>query len=182
MTRDGKIGVFLPESMAQEGLEFVFIAPSSACEKCPLYKYCVGKLESKRRYKVVSILRKEDSGYHSIPIPAKKCSLTDEPLVSVMLEHKEFEINIDKDRAIPNMSFRFDREGCTHYTCPQRPYCNYDGIPKNVKVEVVRIVKDKVDCPLGKPLKRVVIRIKEEERKSREAYLSDHNRYTPRYF
>ena len=157
MTDSELIGVLLPESLAQEGLEFVFVGSSSVCEKCPLSKYCVKRLSHGHRYKVVQVLEPK-----SELIRAHRCPLTNEPIRSVMLEPREFEINIHKDRAIPNMTFRFDRTSCTNYLCPQRPYCNYEGIPKDAKVEVIKVLDEKVECPKGKPLKRVIIRIKEE--------------------
>jgi len=160
MKGDSRIGVIIPERLAKVGLEFVFVGASSDCEKCPLYKYCVGRLKHRHRYKVVDVI--ERSPGMGVTILASKCLLTNEPVKSVMLETKEFEINIDKDRAIPNMTFHFDREGCTNYTCPQREYCNYYGIPKGAKIEVVKVLDEEIECPKGKPLKRVIIRIREE--------------------
>ena len=158
MTNSEQIGVLLPESLAQEGLEFVFIGSSSACEKCPLNKYCVKKLSHGRRYKVVQVIEPK-----SELMRAHRCPLTNEPIKSVILEAKRFEVNLPNDRAIPKMVFRFNLSGCTNYLCPQRPYCNYEGIPKEAKVEVVEVLEDvKIKCPKGKSLKRVIIRIKEE--------------------
>ncbi len=149
------VGVLLPESLAKEGLEFVFKAPSSVCETCPAAKMCAKRFEEERRYRVVEVIDRKTPG------TSLSCPLTGERLVSVMVESNEFVVCIDKSRAVPKMTFTFDQQPCTKISCPYWKYCNYRGIPRGVKVEVVKVLDEKIECPQGKVLKKVILRIKE---------------------
>ena len=132
----------ISESMAREGMKFVFEGPDEVCATCKLRFTCLSSLDKGRVYEITAVKKTKHF-----------CPREDGYLVLVEIAEPKLTFALSSRRAIAGMTVEYhppcDRAFCQHYD-----ECVAVGLSEGEKA-VILAVKGPVDCPLS-PSKRIV--------------------------
>jgi len=137
----------LPKNLAKSGFTFVAGKGDKECKECRFYKTCVENLKVGRIYTVSSVRSIEH-----------QCPIHDSGVKIVEVTESSIEAAIPKKYAIEGSTGIFSFS-CNE-SCPHHDFCIPDGIKIGDKYNILSI-KEKIDCPIGNHMVRVIIKIKD---------------------
>lgn len=125
------------KSLAEEGLDFMFLGAASECEKCRFKNTCIDPLEEGRMYTIKNVKETEHT-----------CFIHEGGKVKVVeVEKADVKALIDSKKAFEGSVFHFDYPDC-HEICTKRDLCFPQGLYKDDKCKIVKI--------MGKPDDRCI--------------------------
>ncbi|KYC46001.1 MAG: hypothetical protein APG12_00276 [Candidatus Methanofastidiosum methylothiophilum] len=137
----------LPKNLAKQGFSFVAGKGDVECKECRFYRTCVENLKPGRVYTVCSV--------RNIEHP---CKIHDSGVKIVEVKEAQIEAAVPKKFAIEGAT------GIFSFSCKERcqyqDFCVPDGIKDGDKFLIISI-KEKLECPLGNNIQRVILKRKD---------------------
>ncbi len=134
------------KSLAEEGLEFIFGGCPSKCKECELKNSCCG-LKKNRWYRIVDVRDK----YHDCQVHHKKVSV-------VEVEEIPIRTAASRHSVIEGSVITVEDKKCGDVGCENYKLCHPKGIEFNKKYNIEGVGED-IDCPKGKDLKIVELKV-----------------------
>lgn len=128
--------------IAKIGYSFIHGSEAEECKTCKLKKTCVENLERGRRYRVISVRKRE----HNCFVVGK--------VKVVEVEEEEIPMYVPEKLAIQGVLIEFE-ERCRE--CERKEECHPVGLRRGDRVRIKEILREK--CPKQKMLKVYVKRI-----------------------
>ncbi len=135
------------QSLAKEGLEFRFGGCLSKCKECELKNSCCG-LEKNKWYRITGVRDK----YHDCQVHHKKVNVVE--VKEIPIRTAAFRRSVIEGSVITLEDKDCDEIGCDNYTL-----CHPEGVEFDKKYNIEE-VGENIDCPRGKDLKIVDLKIK----------------------
>ncbi|MDK2790268.1 MAG: uncharacterized protein PWP15_775 [Methanothermococcus sp.] len=130
--------------LAKTGNEFIYVGLLEECESCRFKRICHNNLEEGKRYKIVSVR----SANHP-------CDIHENGVKVVEVVPAEFVIIIESKKALEGVTLSHSDIQCDNVLCENYLLCHPEGICE--KYKVVSVLNEKIKCPKGISVKKVVI-------------------------
>jgi uncharacterized protein (UPF0179 family) len=142
-----KVSVTLiSRKLAKPGTVFQFLGPLVDCKDCPLKNVCFD-LDFGKFYKITALRAKEHA-----------CLLyQDNKVVSIEIEETPVQLNLPKKQAIEGGIITYSEPNCDNIDCDNYSLCKMLGLKDGMKLTIID-VGDKVDCPNGLDLVKVLVK------------------------
>lgn len=145
---DKKRITMIGKSQAKIGGRFEYLGPPEECKDCRFFNVCHLNLEKGRIY----VITNTRSNTHPCPIH-------EENVQTVEVEEPEFEILIDRTRALEGATISYRRDPCYQFQCPEYEKCQPVGLRDTDRIQVEKVLSSKlVDCKEDRKLKPVLAR------------------------
>lgn len=131
--------------IADIGMEFIFMGPTSECEQCRLRNTCVETLDEGRRYRVVGVRNSSK----------RDCNLHDNGVCVVEVVESPIIAAIEARRAFDGSKIVYESPSCEE-DCNLYDLCNPAGLKENDKYKITKVMGEAPDrCKKDKSLKLV---------------------------
>ncbi|ACV25131.1 UPF0179 family protein [Methanocaldococcus fervens] len=154
MSKESKI-TLIGSKLAKTGGEFVYLGEIEECKNCKFRRLCHGNLEVGRKYKIISVR----SANHP-------CTVHEGGVKVVEVVLADLTIMIESKKALEGVILNHKPINCENFDCEYYNFCNPDGIMEGEKYKIKQVLNEKINCPNGKSLKKVVIEIVEDNNTS----------------
>jgi len=131
---------------AKKGLKFIHEPSSEKCKDCQLYRVCIENLERGRVYEIVGLRNKK--------FP---CLLHDEGVRVVEVVESDIASTVPQKSALEGATITFHAQNCENQFCKFKSLCEPVGLFDGDKCQIVK-VENKIECPLGYDLVKVLLR------------------------
>jgi uncharacterized protein len=136
---------------AKKGFTFLHSVAPDECRSCELLKTCMESLEPGRAYTVTKVRNK------TFP-----CKVHEEGVRVVEVEEPNLQIAIEPRISFPLATITVSSEACRNLYCPNSRLCLPVGVLNGDKCKILE-VKERLECPLKRPLVRVVVKREPEQ-------------------
>jgi uncharacterized protein (UPF0179 family) len=127
---------------AKKGFSFLHSTTLEECKSCELLKTCMESLEERRIYTVIKVRNK-----------VFPCPVHDEGVRVVEVEESCLEVALEPRLSFPLATITFHPQGCKNLRCNNSKVCSPGGLIDGDKCKILE-VKERLECPLKRPLVR----------------------------
>ena len=127
---------------AKKGFSFLHSTALEECKSCELLRTCMESLEAGRIYRVTKVRNK-----------VFPCKVHDEGVRVVEVEESCLEVAIESRVCFPLATITFHPQGCKNLRCNNSRVCTPGGLTNGDKCKILE-VKERIECPLKRPLVR----------------------------
>jgi hypothetical protein len=146
MREDKTAVTLIGVGQAKVGSVFIHRGPGSKCEECRYSRICVESLEPERAYRIIRVREK-----------TLHCDMYEAEMQVVEVVEAEVPATAPSKQAISGAIITFYTPGCNEYSCENFELCFPTGLRDGDRCTVVE-VKDRIRCPQGLALRRVLLR------------------------
>ncbi|HIQ32919.1 MAG TPA: UPF0179 family protein [Methanothermococcus okinawensis] len=130
--------------LAKTGNEFIYYGMLKECDSCRFKKICHEGMVVGRRYRILCV-RSADH----------PCKVHEGGVKVVEIEEsQEITMLIESRKALEGLTLS-DSINCNNIVCENYFLCNPEGLPE--KYRIVKVFKEKISCPKGYSLRKVVV-------------------------
>ncbi|XRO75860.1 UPF0179 family protein [Methanocaldococcus sp. 28A] len=151
MNKESKI-TLIGSKLAKTGGEFIYLGEIEECNNCKFKRLCHGNLEVGRKYKIISVR----SANHP-------CIVHEGGVKVVEVILADLTIMIEAKKALEGVNINYEPITCENFNCEYYNFCNPEGIKAGEKYKIKQILNEKINCPKGKSLKKVVVELVEDK-------------------
>ncbi|CAB3289097.1 conserved protein of unknown function [Methanocaldococcus lauensis] len=151
MEKERKI-TLIGSRLAKTGKEFIYLGMIEECNNCKFKRLCHGNLEVGRLYKIISVR----SANHPCPVHEDGVKV-----VEVVLA--DLTIMVESKKAIEGVILNYEPINCDNFDCVYYNFCKPEFIKEGEKFKIKNVINEKINCPNGKSLKKVVIELIENK-------------------